>query len=89
MILVFDRIENVVGKGESGWKHCGKRRIGLKTLWEKENRFENIVGKGESGWKHCGKRRIRLKTLWEKENRAENIVGKGENVGYQHFPLFP
>ena len=70
MVFVFDRVENIVGKGEN----AGLSLIGLKTLWEKEKMmvtsifsFSHFVFKGffTKGWLKsgfCGKEFIHILT---------------------------
>ena len=49
IISVFDRVENIVGKGEIACTILGVIKVGI--VWSRVNSFttvENIVGKGEN-----------------------------------------
>ena len=101
----FDRVENIVGKGENaGLLQCFQRVLFLPC-------FQRALYPGSSKVKIVSKRVNSLLNDkihdWSKliapadnkikateksklvSQRVENIVRKGENAGHQHFLLFP
>ena len=89
-ISVFDRVENIVGKGEIA---------STSNFSFYHNVFKRLLFQTHQKVSLCGNGLTKLK-IFENDNLnglqmkisvfdwVEN-VGKGENAGYQHFLLFP
>ena len=93
MIYVFDRAENIVGKGENaGYQHfllfpqCFQKALSFHHCNSLPNDKILDLSKFKA---FADDTRNVAKMMIYVFDRAENIVGKGENAGYQFFLHFP
>ena len=78
MISIFDRIENIVGKGEN----AGNQLFHPFSHYVFRNLSSGLL-------KFCRQQSIYMaETMISIFDRIENIVGKGENAGNQLFHPF-
>ena len=105
MIPHFDRIENIVGKGENaGLLQCFQRVLFLlcfqRALYPGSSkvkivskRINSLLNDKIQDWSKLKAPADNKTNATEKSKfvsqRVENIVRKGENAGHQHFLLFP
>ena len=91
IISVFDRVENIVGKGEAYNYRClvdhhsPRNFESFYTLNSLPN--DNILDLSKFRAFAENKSNV-TQNLKIVLGRVENIVGIGENAGYQHFLLF-
>ena len=95
-IFVFDRVENIVGKGEN----AGHRHFLLFPQYFREAFYPGALQFGTVWFKRQNFRFVQIESMYRQKikvlkmkifvfDRVENTVGKGENAGHQHFLLFP
>ena len=103
IVSVSDRVENIVGKGETAWLLAFSSVptlissdfsfMVIKTrrgLINGSNSLPNYKILNYSILKGFADYKINVtEKLKFVLRRVENIVGKGENASYQHFLLFP
>ena len=102
MISVFDRVENIVGKGVcAGYQHfllfpqCFQKAsfsgsLKVRIVWLKVNSLPKDTILNQSKFKAFADKKIKVnKKLKLVLERVETIVGKGENAGLSASSLFP
>ena len=105
MIPDFDRVENIVGKGENaGVLQCFQRALfiqcfqralysGSSKVGIMSKRVNSLLNDKIQDWSKLKALADNKINATEKSKyvsqRVENIVRKGENAGHQHFLLFP
>ena len=101
MISVFDRVENIVGKGEIACtSNFSFSHNVFKRLLSQARQKLSLCGNGLNSANEKILALSKLKAFADNKlnviqnNKVvfhwiDNIVGKGENAGYQHFLLFP
>ena len=105
MIPDFDRVENIVGKGENAgllqsfqralFLQCFQRVFypGSSKVGIVSNRVNSLLNDKIQDWSKLQAPIDSKINATEKSKfvlqRVEDIVRKGENAGHQHFLLFP
>ena len=102
MIPDFDRVENIMGKGENaGYQHfllfvqCFQRALypGSSKVGIVSKRVNSLLNDKIQDWSKLKAQADNKINATEESKfvlqRVENIVQKEENAGYQHFLLFP
>ena len=87
MESVFERVENIVGKGENGgFQHFLLFPPMFSNIFLLQGRNDGVKIYLNDDILGTFTAAEIIESVFE---RVENIVGKGENAGFQHFLLFP